>query len=232
MQEIERTDSRFSMAFASNIQPNTTYDVSVSVLFNGEWQPYGNVCTITTPALPTSQLRLQFCGGTVTSLGSNFYAVVRSGAIAYRFKTIINGNEVVVDRPDSRCFMSAFAGAMMNQTYSIEVAVQIGGNWSAYGAACNLTVGNVISKTIAEEAIADNFEIKAFPNPFASNFTLLLSNESLESNISIFDMTGKLVQSFKTTENEINVGENLTAGVYLVNITQKQETKNIRVVKQ
>ena len=232
MQEIERTDSRFSMAFANNIQPNTTYDVSVSVFFNGEWQPYGDVCTLTTPALPTTQLRSQFCGGSVASLGSNFFASSIVGATTYRFKTMIAGNEVVVERTDSRCFMSAFAGATMNQTYPIQVAIKIGENWSDYGPVCNLTVGTVVSKEIPTETIADDFEIKAFPNPFASNFTLLLSNENMDTNVSIFDMTGKLVQTIKTSENEVNVGENLAAGVYLVNITQGQEIKNIRVVKQ
>jgi hypothetical protein len=128
--------------------------------------------------------------------------------------------------------MSAFAGAITNQTYPIQVAVKIGENWSEYGPVCNLTVGTVASKEIPTETIADNFEIKAYPNPFASNFTLLVSYENLETNVSVYDMTGKMVQTFKTSENEVNVGENLTAGVYLVNITQGQETKNIRVVKQ
>ena len=232
VQEVERPDSRFDFSMVSDILPNTTYNVSVALFMNNAWQPYGLVCTITTPALPTSQLRPQFCGGSLTSLGSNFYAVFRSGATAYKFKTIINGEEVEVVRPDSRCFMSAFAGATMNQTYTIEVAVQIGGNWSAYGAACNLTVGNVISRTIAEEALANNFEIKAYPNPFGNQITVLLSLKNVTSEITVFDMTGKTIQSFKTSNNEVTVGENLTTGVYLVNITQGHETKNIRVVKQ
>ncbi len=119
----------------------------------------------------------------------------------------------------------------MNQTYPIQVAVKIGDNWSAYGPVCNLTVGTVASKEIPTETNANHFEIKAFPNPFVSNITLLLTNENVTSNVSIFDMTGKLVQTFKTSENEVNVGENLTAGVYMVNIVQGQEIKNIRVVK-
>jgi len=233
MQEVERSDSRFTMAFANNIAANTIYNISVSLNFNGVWQPYGNVCTITTPAaLPTSQLRPQFCGNSVSAINSNFFAVFTTGATAYRFKTTINGNEVVVERPDSRCFMSAFAGATMNQTYPIQVAVRINNVWSAYGPVCNLTVGSVVSREIPTETIARNFELKAYPNPFVSNFTLSLSNENLETNIAIFDMTGKMVQAFKTSDNEVNVGENLTAGVYLVNITQGQEIKNIRVVKQ
>jgi hypothetical protein len=190
------------------------------------------ISSATTPAsLPTSQLRPQFCNGTVTAINSNFFAVFRSGATAYKFKTIINGAEVEVVRPDSRCFMSAFAGAVTNQTFPMQVAVQFNNVWSDFGPVCNLTVGTAMSRSFSDEVV-ENFEIKAFPNPFTSNFTLLLSNESTETNISIFDMTGKMLQQVSTNESEVSIGENLTKGVYLVQILQGQETKNIRVVKQ
>jgi hypothetical protein len=231
-EEVERPDSRFTMAFANNVLPNTTYNVSVSVFFNGAWRPYGNVCTITTPALPTTQLRTQFCGGSVTSLGSNFFANVVVGASAYRFKTTINGNEVVVVRNDSRCFMSAFAGAMMNQTYAIEVAVQINGIWSAYGPVCNLTVGTVSVKEISEDT-ANHFDIKAYPNPFADNFTVLLSLNEIRSEITVYDMTGKHIQQLTTQANELTIeSKDWAAGVYVVQIMQGDTIKTIRMVKQ
>ena len=233
VQEITRPDSRFSLAFLSNAAPSTTYSVSVALMFGENMSAFGNVCTVSTPAaLPTSQLRAQFCGSSVASLASNFYAVFRSGATAYKFKTMINGQEVEVERPDSRCFMSAFEGAMMDQVYSIQVAVGYNGVFGDYGAACDLTVGmDVPGRVISEDAKA-NFDIKAFPNPFTSQITLSLSLENELSNITMFDMTGKMVQQVSTTENEIAIGDNLTTGIYLVQIVQGQETKNIRVVKQ
>ncbi|MFY8186473.1 MAG: T9SS type A sorting domain-containing protein, partial [Flavobacterium sp.] len=232
MQEIERPDSRFTMAFASNISPNTTYNVSVSVFFNGAWRPYGNVCTVTTPALPTTQLRTQFCGGSVTAINSNFFANLIVGATAYRFKTMIAGNEVVVERTDSRCFMSAFAGATMNQTYPIQVAVKIGDNWSEYGAVCNLTVGSVVSREIPTETIADHFEIKAYPNPFTSQINLILADQSVESTITAFDMMGKQIKQITTSAPETILGSDWAAGVYVVQIEQGTKIKNIRMVKQ
>uniref|UniRef100_UPI0040491557 T9SS type A sorting domain-containing protein n=2 Tax=Flavobacterium sp. TaxID=239 RepID=UPI0040491557 len=232
MQEIERPDSRFSMAFASGIQPNTLYNVTVSVLYNDVWQAYGDVCTITTPALPTTQLRTQFCGSSVMSLGSNFYANVVVGASAYRFKTMISGEEEVVERTDSRCFISAFAGAMANQTYPIQVATKIGENWSEYGPVCNLTVGNVTSKEILEETI-NYFDIKAYPSPFTSHFSLLLSHQELKSDVTVYDMMGKQIQKLSTLENEVSFEtSDWAAGVYLIQIMQGQEVKSIRMVKQ
>jgi hypothetical protein len=231
-QEIERPDSRFSMAFATGIMAGTTYSVSVALQLNGVWGDYGTVCTITTPAtLPTTQLRSQFCNGMVSSLGSNFYAGFVSGATAYRFKTMINAEEVVVERPDSRCFMSAFAGAMMNQSYSIQVAVEIGGVWSAYGTSCNLTVGTMAPKLNLTDN-TENFNITAYPNPFMNQITLSLSNENTQSDIMVYDMTGKLIQQVSTQETTLEIGNNWSKGIYLVQIVQGQETKNIRMVKQ
>ncbi len=231
-QEIERPDNRFSLGFAAGTTAGTTYQVAVAVEFNGTYGAYGTVCNVTTPiTVPTSQLRPQFCGATVPSVGSNFFAVFRAGATAYRFKTMINGSEVVVERPNSRCFMSAFEGATMNQTYSIQVSVGFNGVFSQYGEACNITVGAMAPRWITDEA-QDNFEVKAYPNPFTNAVTIALAIENTTSNIAVYDMTGKLIQQMTTSENEVSIGENLTAGIYIVQVTQGQETKNIRVVKQ
>uniref|UniRef100_UPI00404A27EE GEVED domain-containing protein n=1 Tax=Flavobacterium sp. TaxID=239 RepID=UPI00404A27EE len=232
-QEIERPDSRFSMAFATGIMAGTTYDVSVATMFNGVWSEYGSVCTVTTPAaLPTTQLHSSFCNGTVSSLGSNFYASGIVGATAYKFKTMINGEDVEVVRPNARCFMVAFPGAMMDQTYSIEVAVQIGGVWSEYGTACNLTVGTSgVSKQDVSGA-AQAFDIKAYPNPFMNQITLSLSNENTQSDIMVYDMTGKLIQQIATEETSLEIGNDWSKGIYLVQIVQGQETKSVRIVKQ
>ena len=235
-QEIERPDSRFSMAFASNIMPFTTYNVSVAVYFNGAWQPYGNVCTVATPALPTSQLRSQYCGGSVATLGSNFYANFVSGANAYRFKTMINGEEMVVERPDSRCFMSAFAGAMMNETYAIQVAVQIGDVWGEYGNACNLSVGETLIGIDAMRQISDDinldFDVQAFPNPFSNQFSLILSSNAQESIVTVFDMTGKQIEQIRTSDTKVTINPNWTAGIYIVQIEQGSNTRTLRMVKQ
>uniref|UniRef100_UPI0040490D7B T9SS type A sorting domain-containing protein n=1 Tax=Flavobacterium sp. TaxID=239 RepID=UPI0040490D7B len=231
-QEVERPDSRFSMAYATGIMADTSYDVSVSVMFNDTWSEYGAVCTITTPAsLPTTQLRSSFCNGTVAALNSNFYASVKVGATAYKFKTMVNGEEVEVVRPDSRCYMVAFPGAMMDQTYSIQVSVQFNGVWSDYGNACNLTVGTMAPKLQLTEA-TQAFDIKAYPNPFMNQIILSLSNENTPSEIMVYDMTGKLIQQIATEETTLEIVNNWSKGIYLVQIVQGQETKNIRIVKQ
>jgi hypothetical protein len=129
--------------------------------------------------------------------------------------------------------MSAFEGAMMNQIYSIQVATQFNGVWSEYGAPCSLTVGSVeISREISEDAI-NNFEIKAYPNPFSNEVNLQLSINEIKSTITVFDMTGKQIQQINTQENEISLqGADWAPGVYMIQVLQGAEMKNIRVVKQ
>lgn len=39
---------RISMYYFPNVQPNTTYDVSISIFYNGVWQPFGPACQVTT----------------------------------------------------------------------------------------------------------------------------------------------------------------------------------------
>ena len=53
-QSYQKTNNNFNLhqftALGGGLTHGTAYDVSVSVLFNGTWQPFGPICSITTPA--------------------------------------------------------------------------------------------------------------------------------------------------------------------------------------
>jgi ABC-type arginine/histidine transport system permease subunit len=95
-----------------------------------------------------------------------------------------------------------------------------------------LTVGSVVSREIPTETIADNFEIKAYPNPFTSQINLILADQSIESTITVFDMMGKQIEQIKTSSTEMVFGSEWAAGVYMILIEQGTEIKTIRMVKQ
>uniref|UniRef100_UPI00404A41C3 GEVED domain-containing protein n=1 Tax=Flavobacterium sp. TaxID=239 RepID=UPI00404A41C3 len=151
-EEVVRPNSRFALAFAPGISPSTTYDVTVAAYLDGEWLPYGPVCTLTSPALPAVQLRPQYCGVNLPSLTSNFYSQVYAGAVEYRFKTTVNGEEVEVYRPDSRCFLVAFGDVQTDVVYSVQSSYRFGETWSPYGAACTLTVFSPVPVITLDEA--------------------------------------------------------------------------------
>ena len=75
----------------------------------------------------------------------------------------------------------------------------------------------------------DNFQI--FPNPSNGYFKLLLNNPEDAATIRMFDMQGRIVleQVSKEPVTTFDVS-NLAKGVYVVNVTNKQGSKNIQLV--
>jgi hypothetical protein len=72
----------------------------------------------------------------------------------------------------------------------------------------------------------------AYPNPFFSQFTLKLANNT-EASIQVFDITGKLISDQVVNAiYEIELGQNLETGVYLVRIEQNGDIQNIKMVKK
>ena len=77
----------------------------------------------------------------------------------------------------------------------------------------------IISST--NSVITQN-EIKIFPNPF-SDFTTILLNDEGENMIQLFDISGRLLSEFSVQENTFHLAKNnLTSGVYLLQIQNKK----------
>jgi len=77
----------------------------------------------------------------------------------------------------------------------------------------------IISST--NSVITQN-EIKIFPNPF-SDFTTILLNDEGENMIQLFDISGRLLSEFSVQENTFHLAKNnLTSGVYLLQIQNKR----------
>jgi len=76
-------------------------------------------------------------------------------------------------------------------------------------------------------------EVKLFPNPTTSSFNLQVSNTgSKEVKVSIMDLQGRVIKSFVTTTfKSNNIGNELHAGVYMVEVLNGEEKKVVRVVK-
>jgi hypothetical protein len=77
----------------------------------------------------------------------------------------------------------------------------------------------IISST--NSVITQN-EIKIFPNPI-SDFTTILLNDEGENMIQLFDISGRLLSEFSVQENTFHLAKNnLTSGVYLLQIQNKR----------
>ena len=105
---------------------------------------------------------------------------------------------------------------------------------AVFAKACSTTVEN--NNPVPTSKMATPFGVKAYPNPYDSNFQLnfTTSSENLIE-IRVYDMIGKLIETrqFSTTEmNNQEVGNSYPSGVYNVIVTQGEEMKTLRVIKR
>jgi hypothetical protein len=85
--------------------------------------------------------------------------------------------------------------------------------------------------------IANNWTLKAFPNPFASTLTVdfQLDKSVQQATLKVLNALGQVVeaQKLKNTEGAVSLGLGLQTGVYFVKIeAEGKVSKVIRVVKQ
>jgi hypothetical protein len=227
--------------------PDSTYQISVSVEFNGSFGPFGPVCNVTLPSV-TTQLQSSLCNSELPSVNTPILAAFIQGATQYRYKIVHGGNELLVTKPStSRWFYFPIdvPGFILGETYQISVSVEFNGNFGPFGQTCFVTLpitpaaspNNNNSSTAEEmetEAIS-GFDAVAFPNPFADAFTLNIRSESHEAVVvRVYDMNGKLLENRNLQVSEaatVVIGGNLAAGMYNVTVMQGDKLKTMKVIK-
>ncbi len=151
VEEFEKTSGTiraFTMSDFSDVfvTYNTTYEVRVKVQVGGTYGPYGTMCTITTPAIPTPQLVTAQCNFTLTEMNTPIYAESISDAEAYTFQ-LTNTSTLDVEEFEKttgtiRAFsMDDFPSSFVdyNTTYEVIVKVKVDGTYGSYGTMCTVT---------------------------------------------------------------------------------------------
>ena len=144
----------FRMSWVSGIQYGRTYNIRISAFAGGAWQPYGNSCTVTTPAnaaIPTTQFSAGSCNITLNTLNQNLNFPLVSGATNYRFE-IINAAQsfsVVNVRNNTVNYFSLswISGIQYNRVYDIRISAFVNGVWQPYGNTCSITTPSSIPAT-------------------------------------------------------------------------------------
>ena len=106
-------------------------------------------------------------------------------------------------------------------------------------------VGGTFSKTSSTNTPTpvspEAMEVSVYPNPTANSFKLVLKKEKsnlLASKTSmakarVFDIQGRLVKSFSfSTDKIFSFGDELKAGVYVVEVREGNNVKTLKVVKR
>jgi hypothetical protein len=223
--------------------------VQVPTSSGPQWSTeYGAACSVFTPLAPEPSI--QGCGAETgiapAALSTIIYASPVGGATQYRF-TLTDGMAYTrTYTTPSRYFrlsnFNALQALTLGGTYSVTVEVQVYGFYYP-GKDCNILVpfGNQIGRELTkdEDAIANpmgEFKAVAYPNPFAISFAIDVRTSNTEPvSLTVYDMTGRLLEVKEVKAQDVTnyqFGDRYPSGVYNVIVTQGNETKTLRVIKQ
>lgn len=106
-----------------------------------------------------------------------------------------------------------------------------GGRLYIYGdSACNLYKVEVTGANVSTQ-LAGVDEVKnAQANVYSNGKQAFISNVKSETNVSVYNLTGALVKSFKTSQDM--VFDTLNSGLYIVNLSSAEGQKSEKIVVQ
>lgn len=253
---LDRPTRDFKFSQVPGVIWGETYSVEVAVLSadNATYGSYGTPCNVTLQSIPTTTLQSIQCGITNVTQNTALFANTVNGVIGYRFKVIGANNGApgwvvdtyILDRPVRNFKFNMIPGVLPGEEYEVQVAVlNADGNYSAYGASCTITLAgtpdfviNDDNNTFLNDKTMNvvEFGASASHNPFTTDFGIqvLDANDIETINVSIYDMSGKLIES--NTVNPMNIessrfGKNLAAGMYMITVVQGSNQAIIRQVK-
>lgn len=141
--EVIKSVRYFNMLEVAGYQFGTNYSVTVSYKLTDAvgFHPDGPSCSFTSTPLPSTTISASYCGTTLPSLTSNIYADAVTGASQYRFRVVNGASTLTLTKSVNYFNLSELGVGNYNYstTYSISVAAGSNGNFSSYGAACNVT---------------------------------------------------------------------------------------------
>ena len=152
VQTIDRPLQYFSLTQLANYEYATTYSVRVMLRKNGIWLGYyGPSCLYSTPPVTqpsggtgTTQLQT-YCGQTLPSISTLIATTSLPSATGYRFRVTntVTGSVQTLTRTLHWFSLTMLPSYNYGTTYVVDVAVKTTGDYSEYGAPCNVTTPNV-----------------------------------------------------------------------------------------
>ena len=166
---------------------------------------------ILTPPPPFS-----FGNDTTIATNQSLTLTLPSGYPAYHWNTGVTSQAITID--NSYLWQNKIIGSVAAQN--------------------QCKTSDTIMVYIGSVGIGDNYEsnheVKIYPNPVEESLIINLSEAQGKSEVSIFDVSGKLLirETFTGKSYEMKSVRNLAAGSYFLRINNKVGEKRIRFVKQ
>ena len=232
---------------ASGSSTTNTITVTFSNQFNG-----GQIKVAAVNSCGASAIQMKSVGRTLSPPAgrlnitgpsdriSGFYSVnALSNTTSYTWSVSNNQAVIVSGQGTSRIHLEALPG--FSYANLSVVASNCKGNGSRGYKSLGTNGGNTCSgwTKIAETNEINDvlsvmpLSVSLFPNPSNSSFNLQVSStDSKDVNVNIFDLQGRKIKSMKSTPNQNTVfGNDLKAGVYMIEVTQGNLVKTMRAVK-
>jgi len=149
VQILERALNYFSLTMLASYDYATTYSIRVEVQKNGIWQgSFGSSCMVSSPAIlapdGAAQLTPSQCDSTFESINTLIATTSLAGVTGYRFRVtnmtdIDAPNQVqIIDRKMSWFGLTMLETYNYGTAYIIEVAVKTNGDYTDFGAPCQI----------------------------------------------------------------------------------------------
>ena len=222
VQEVIKNKNWFALTDLSQYTYGDTYTVEVSVKTGSVYPAYGNVCTVTAPAVPSLTNQ---CGLIIPSKTTSINTTTLNKVTSYNFE-VTNMTTLVtvsVTRTSSSFTLSLLSNYRESTQFQVRLRVMTSNVYSDYGPACFIT-----SPALAR--------LSGSPNPFDNNFKLDFASSSTgDVTVSVFDLLGKLLEErtfeYEDTGNQ-EIGERLPTGIYIVNVSQGEDVKTLKMIKK
>jgi len=93
------------------------------------------------------------------------------------------------------------------------------------------SINQISTETISPKAT--DMMVNVYPNPTTSQFNLQVKSSSTEAAVvRVLDITGRFIKAVKVSSNtNVNIGSDLKAGAFMLEVKQGKEVKMFRVVK-
>jgi len=171
------------------------------------------------------------CSIVGTSTGTTYTATAVTGAVSYLW-TIPTG--AAIDSGNNGLKIKVkFLTAGANDSIYVQT---VGSNGCAGAKRVLKLVTTTCATAFAKGSsisLSKEMLLKVFPNPTTSNFNLQVVTAGKEEvTARVLDMQGRFIKSVVIAPNRtINIGSELKAGAYFIEVRQGKEVKTTRVIK-
>ncbi|WP_344817431.1 T9SS type A sorting domain-containing protein, partial [Flavobacterium cheonanense] len=134
---------------------NAEYSIRVRIIRNGQAGIYGTSCTINTPSIPTTTLRNDSCGATLSTTTSFIYATPVVGASGYEFEVTYNGTvypTVTRNTPSFRLSDVVGLPLVFGAQYSVRLRIISNGQAGIYGTSCLVNTASIPTTTLQAQS--------------------------------------------------------------------------------